>query len=260
MGLKPENKTDHDPFEVVIDQVKKEQNVILDTDLTWESLKLLVERFKALIKERTGTDFPQDPWDQLWGAILAVFESWDNERACVYRDINGIPHVVKKVDCKSPSSRGASTYYKIRFNNMKTRQKLDESYKADDMLKESDCSRVQAQYSYASGDEYVFMNSEDYSQYTVSAEDLDGLEKFLTEGLEGITVLLLDDVVLSIELPQSVNMEIVETAPGIKGASASARTKPAILTTGLEVQVPEYLNTGEIIKVNTTNKQFMSRA
>ena len=175
-------------------------------------------------------------------------------------EISGVPHVVKNIDCKSPSSRGASTIYKIRFNNLKTRRKLDESFKADDLLKLSDCERVAIQYSYSNDGEYVFMNTEDYNQYYVSAEDLDGMELYLTDGLEGIVALLLDEAVISIELPQSVNLEIVETAPGIKGASASARTKPATLTTGLEVQVPEYLDIGEIIKVNTSNKQFMSRA
>jgi len=175
-------------------------------------------------------------------------------------DIDDVPHAVKNVDCKSPSSRGASTLYKIRFNNLKTKRKLDESFKGDDFLKASDCERVQVQYSYNNDDEYVFMNAEDYNQYSVKAVDLDGMELYLTDGLEGITALLLDEVVISIELPKTVNLEITETAPGIKGASASARNKPAILTTGLEVQVPEYLNTGEVIKVNTTNKQFISRA
>ena len=175
-------------------------------------------------------------------------------------DIDDVPHAVKNVDCKSPSSRGASTLYKIRFNNLKTKRKLDESFKGDDFLKASDCERVQVQYSYNNDDEYVFMNAEDYHQYSVKAVDLDGMELYLTDGLEGITALLLDEVVISIELPKTVNLEITETAPGIKGVSASARNKPATLTTGLEVQVPEYLNTGEVIKVNTTNKQFISRA
>lgn len=175
-------------------------------------------------------------------------------------DINGDPHVVKNVDCKSPSSRGASTLYKIRFNNLKTGRKLDESYKGDDLLTISDCETVPIQYSYNSGDEYVFMNTEDYNQYSLMADELDGMELYLTEGLTGITALLLDGAVISIELPQVVELEVVDTAPGIKGASASARTKPAVLTTGLEIQVPEYLNPGEVVKVNTTNKQFMSRA
>jgi elongation factor P len=82
----------------------------------------------------------------------------------------------------------------------------------------------------------------------------------LTEGLEGIIALLIDDAVLGIELPSSVNLEILETPPAIKGATASGRTKTARLSTGVEIQVPEYLETGEIIKVNTETSKFMSRA
>jgi elongation factor P len=82
----------------------------------------------------------------------------------------------------------------------------------------------------------------------------------MTEDLEGITALLVDGLIVGIELPQTVVLEISETAPGIKGASASARTKPATLSTGLEIQVPEYLETGEHIKVNTSNGKFVSRA
>ena len=82
----------------------------------------------------------------------------------------------------------------------------------------------------------------------------------MTEGLEGIIALLIDDAVLGIELPSSVNLEILETPPAIKGATASGRTKTARLSTGVEIQVPEYLETGEIIKVNTETSKFMSRA
>ncbi len=91
MGLKPESKEEEDPFEVIIDKVKKEKGVKLDTELEAEDLKKLVELFKAEIKKRTGKDFPTDVWDQLWGAINAVFGSWNNERAIKYREINNIP-------------------------------------------------------------------------------------------------------------------------------------------------------------------------
>ena len=80
-------------------------------------------------------------------------------------DINGTPHSVKSVDAKSPSSRGASTLYKIRFTNLRTGQKLDESFKGDSMLVQIDCVRTDVQYSYMDGDEHVFMNTDDYSQY-----------------------------------------------------------------------------------------------
>ena len=91
MGLKPVNKEDIDPFEAIIEKVKEEQGVVLDKALSVESLKKLVELFKAAIKEQTGQDFPTNPIDQLWGAICAVFRSWMNERAILYRKMEGIP-------------------------------------------------------------------------------------------------------------------------------------------------------------------------
>jgi len=91
LGLKPVNKEDIDPFEAIIEKVKEEQGVVLDKDLSVESLKELVARFKAAIKEQTGSDFPTDPIEQLWGAICAVFRSWMNERAILYRKMEGIP-------------------------------------------------------------------------------------------------------------------------------------------------------------------------
>ena len=91
LGMKPENKEDIDPFEAIIEEVKEEQGVVLDKDLSVESLKKLVERFKKAIKEQTGSDFPTDPKEQLWGAICAVFRSWMNERAILYRKMEGIP-------------------------------------------------------------------------------------------------------------------------------------------------------------------------
>ncbi len=91
LGMKPEKKTDIDPFEAIIEQVKSEQGVVLDKDLSVESLKNLVKLFKAAIKKNTGKDFPEDPIEQLWGAICAVFRSWMNERAILYRKMEGIP-------------------------------------------------------------------------------------------------------------------------------------------------------------------------
>ncbi|BCG63558.1 MAG: elongation factor P [Methyloprofundus sp.] len=175
-------------------------------------------------------------------------------------EINNAPHAVKQVEARSPSSRGASTLYKVRFTNLKTGQKLDESYKGDDFLKEADCARVKVQYSYHDGDSFVFMNLEDYTQYNLNDADLEGQKGYITEGLEGITALIMDENILGIELPASVDLAITETAPGIKGSSATARTKTAVLPTGIEVQVPEYMETGEIIKINTSTGKYMSRA
>ncbi|MCD8305504.1 MAG: pyruvate, phosphate dikinase [Prevotella sp.] len=91
LGMKPVNKEDIDPFEAIIEKVKEEQGVVLDKDLSVESLQKLVGLFKEAIKKQTGSDFPTDPMEQLWGAICAVFRSWMNDRAILYRKMEGIP-------------------------------------------------------------------------------------------------------------------------------------------------------------------------
>ncbi|MFH0733103.1 MAG: pyruvate, phosphate dikinase [bacterium] len=91
LGLKPETKHDEDPFEEILEAKKKELNITKDTEFTAEDLKDLVKSFKAIIKKKLGIDFPEDPMKQLWGAVGAVFSSWMNERAIVYRRLNNIP-------------------------------------------------------------------------------------------------------------------------------------------------------------------------
>lgn len=91
LGMKPESKEDEDPFEVILHHAKEEKGVKNDTDLTVDDLKEIVSKFKAAVKSQTGKDFPTDPWEQLWGAIKAVFQSWMNERAIYYRKLNKIP-------------------------------------------------------------------------------------------------------------------------------------------------------------------------
>ncbi len=91
MGLKPEKKEDHDPFEEIIDQLKEEKQVENDIELKTDDLKLLVDRFKKVIKDKTGREFPTDPWAQLWESIMAVFDSWNTERAVYYRKMHSFP-------------------------------------------------------------------------------------------------------------------------------------------------------------------------
>ena len=91
MGMKPESKEDPDPFEEIIDVIKEEKGVEDDTDLSTDDLKDMVKRFKSAVKEKTGQDFPTDAWEQLWGSVAAVFDSWNNDRADYYRKLNNIP-------------------------------------------------------------------------------------------------------------------------------------------------------------------------
>lgn len=175
-------------------------------------------------------------------------------------DYKGAPHIIKHIDVKSPSSRGASTLYKIRINHVKTRQKADLSLKGDESLDAVDFERRKMTYSYHDGEALVFMDDADFSQHTLTEEELGDDRLFIVDNMEGIIGLFVDDVLIALELPQSVVMDITETSPGIKGASASARTKPASFATGLVIQVPEYLEPGEQVKINTEDGRFMSRA
>lgn len=175
-------------------------------------------------------------------------------------EYKGAPHIIKDIVVNNPSSRGAATLYKIRLNHAKTGQKVDESLKGGDILPDIDFERRKMQYSYMDGEGYVFMDDEDYSQHILSESDLGDDKLYIYEGMESVVGMIVEQYLIAIELPNSVVMTVVDTAPGIKGASASARTKPATMSTGLVVQVPEYLEVGESIKINTEDNRFMSRA
>lgn len=175
-------------------------------------------------------------------------------------ELNDEAYLIKQIDVRSPSSRGASTLYKIRFNHIESGRKWEQTFKGDEFVKSTELIRRSAQFLYYADPAYTFMDLEDYAQYELSEDDLEGQSQWLSDGLENITLMIIDDKVVAIELPASVALEIVETAPGIKGASAASRTKTAVLSSGAEIQVPEYLEQGEIIKVNTGTGKYMSRA
>lgn len=175
-------------------------------------------------------------------------------------EIEGGVYIARQIDIRNPSARGAATLYKVRFFNVRDGKKLEITLKGDDFVTDGDLAKRSVQFSYREGDMVTFMDKEDFSLYMLNSDALEEQSNYMTEDLEGMIALLVDGEIVGIEMPATVALEIVETAPGIKGASASARTKPAKLSTGLEVQVPEYLETGELIKVNTTNAKFVSRA
>ena len=174
--------------------------------------------------------------------------------------INGEAYMVKHIDVRSPSARGAVTLYRIRFNSIKTKQKYEDTYKGNDMLNEVALLRRSVQYLYADGALHIFMDSQEYSQYMIEGDAIEDELIWITDGMEGLIALIIDENMVSIEIPKTLVFEISETAPGVKGASATARTKPATLSNGVEIQIPEYLEAGEMVKVNTETKKFMSKA
>lgn len=141
--------------------------------------------------------------------------------------------LVKDIDIQSPSARGASTLYKMRFADVRTGLKVEERFKGDDILDTITLTRHSVTFSYVDGDEYIFMDDEDYTPYIFKKDQIEDELLFIPEsGIPGMQVLTMDSVVLALELPQTVDLDIVDTTPGIKGASASARTKPAALNHG----------------------------
>ena len=174
--------------------------------------------------------------------------------------VNGRNVLIKGVDVQSPSSRSGSTLYKARGHDVVSRQKFEASFKGEEALQPVDFERRPVQYLYQDMDACTFMDNETYEQYSLDNTAIEEERRYLDDGLEGITALVADGSVLGIELPATVAMEVVDTAPAMKAASSSARTKPATLKTGLVVQVPEYLSTGERIKINTVTGEFISRA
>ena len=139
--------------------------------------------------------------------------------------------------------------------------KVEERFKGDDIVDTVTLTRRYVDFSYVDGNEYVFMDKEDYTPYTFTKDQIEEELLFMPEGgMPDMQVLTWDGQLLALELPQTVDLEIVETAPGIKGASASARNKPATLSTGLVIQVPEYLSPGEKIRIHIEERRYMGRA
>ena len=175
-------------------------------------------------------------------------------------EYNGKVFIVRDITRSVPQGRAGGSLYRMRMYDVITGGKIDETFKAEDMLSFADLTRRPSIFSYLDGDEYVFMDNEDYTPYNLNKNVIADDVLFINEETEGLSVILIDDVPVAIDLPASVELVITETDPSIKGASASARTKPATLSTGLIVQVPEHISSGDKIKVNTAEQKFMGRA
>lgn len=174
--------------------------------------------------------------------------------------VDGSKILIKHIQVQTASSRSGNTLYKVKGQDVVSRQKFERSFKGDENVEPVEFMRRPVQMLYRDADGCTFMDGETYEQFLLPDEAIEEELPFITEGLEGMYALIADGVALAVELPGTVVLEIVECSPGIKGASASARTKPATLSTGLVVQVPEYLSPGEMIKVNTGTGEFVSRA
>lgn len=175
-------------------------------------------------------------------------------------DYNGKTYMVKDIERSVPQGRAGGSLYRMRMYDVVSGHKVDETFKDSDMLNLADLFRKPVMFSYVDGDDNVFLDSEDYTPYSLNKASIADEMLFVTEATEGLQVVIVDDIPVALELPSHVELDIVETDPSIKGGSATARTKPAILSTGLTVQVPEHISNGDKIKVNVQERKFMSRA
>ena len=169
------------------------------------------------------------------------------------------PCIVIDVSFQSPTARGGNTLVKTRFRNLVTNQILNKTFKSGDRLDEADFSRKKGQFLYGSGDLGVFMDQESYEQFEIGGDLYDDIKGYLLEGGD-VTLGIFNEQVVTIEVPQVVELLVTETAPAIKNATATAQTKEAVLETGITVQVPGYLESGERIKIDTRECRFVSRA
>lgn len=186
-------------------------------------------------------------------------------KACDVRKGNVIEHnntvyQIRDIERSSPQGRGGNVTFRFTMYSVPAGNKFDLSLRSDDDLKELDLVRREASFSYMDGDAFVFLDTEDYTPYMLDANVIGEMAGYITEGLEGVYVQLIDDAPVAIQLPVNVILEVVDTPPELKGGTATKRPKPAKLSTGIEIQVPEYISNGEKIYVSTVTGEFGGRA
>ncbi|OEU71139.1 MAG: elongation factor P [Desulfuromonadales bacterium C00003093] len=173
--------------------------------------------------------------------------------------IDSAPCIILDISLQSPTARGGNTLVKTKYRNLLTDQVLNKTFKSGDKIDEADFNRRKGQFLYAQDEQGVFMDRETYEQYEVGGELYEEICGYLLDGGE-VSLGIYNDQVVTLEVPQVVELTVTETAPALKNSTATAQTKEAILETGISVQVPGYLETGERIKVDTRECRFISRA
>jgi len=173
---------------------------------------------------------------------------------------NGTVYQVRDIERSSPQGRGGNVTFRFTMYSVPGGQKFDLSLRAEDELKEVDLLRRAASFSYKDGEAFVFLDSEDFTPYQLDADVVGDLAGYISDGLDDCYVQVIDDMPVAVQLPASVVLQVVDTAPELKGATATKRPKPATLNTGIEIMVPEYVSNGEKIWVSTVTGEFGGRA
>ncbi|MFK7741266.1 MAG: elongation factor P [Planctomycetota bacterium] len=175
-------------------------------------------------------------------------------------DLDGAPLFVENTQAASGGARGGNTTYHVRFRNLKTGQRIDKSCRSNETWSPADVEKRPVQYLYDEPGMCHFMDSESFEQFALTQDELEWERKFLKDGLEDVRALYYNGTPIALELPPQVVLEITETMPGVKGNSATSRNKPATLETGYIVQVPENIEQGTRVSVDTRTGEYLGRA
>jgi len=187
-----------------------------------------------------------------------MFTTNDFKRGLVIQ-LDGAPCVLVDVSFQSPSARGANTMVKTKYRNLITAQVLERTFRSGDKVDEADFERHKGQFLYSDGGRGIFMDLETYEQFEMEEDAFGSIQPFLLDGTE-VQLGIFQDRMVNVDLPMTVELNVTETAPAMKNATATAQTKEAVLETGFKLQVPPYLEAGEKIKVDTRDGRFISRA
>lgn len=174
-------------------------------------------------------------------------------------ELDDAPHLVEVVQSSSPTARGASMIHKVKMRNLKTKQRVERSFRGGESFAMPDVQQTPVDFLYEEPHAFHFMDTESYEQFAIDRGDLEWESKFLIEGIQGVRVIYYNEAPIGIELPNVISLEITETAPGVKGNAASGRTKPATLSTGHVVQVPEHIDQNVMVNVDTRTGEFLGR-
>jgi elongation factor P len=150
-------------------------------------------------------------------------------------------------------------FVRAKMRSMRNQSLIDHRFRSEDVVEKATLDEREMQYLYKDGSDYYFMDTSSYEQVHLSEESLgDSMQYLLPEST--IRVEFFEGTPVGLELPQTVDLKVVDTVPGIKGATASAQVKPATLETGLVINVPAFINTGDVVRVNTESGEYLARA
>ncbi len=150
-------------------------------------------------------------------------------------------------------------FVQTKLRNLKSGNSFEYRFRSEDRIEKADLEEREMEFLYASGDEYHFMNTETYEQVVLTPNTLGEAVKYMTPNMT-LVVEFFEERAIGIDLPTAVDLKVVETPPGMKGATASGSGKPATLETGLQVTVPQFVEIGEVVRVDTAEGKYLERA